>query len=348
VGVVFEAKSGALTRSHFGELAAYLQAIPGQGHGVLLGPEQFWMYSSFDGAPLALRKDAWAADGSAARLQRFLAEAAAQPSPPLLRLLRRLLDDLRLEPLHLPYASATRCHLGSGASGHVFAARPAGGGAPPLALKVVLAPRRVPRRGGAPSFADYAYRALGAEYLLLSSLARQGAPVVPPVPGSLRTYEQQKGDGGEDGGGGGGGYAMACVCTPVAVDSLLRCKEAFAALAALHAHGVAHGDARLANLMQLPENAPSPRPRLAWIDVRTAFSGGSGSDSDGPSEPLLLQQLQRTDASVLARSVLRVGADGEAPSRVAEAVQQWDASSAGAVAALAKSVWEAAAASSSG
>ena len=218
---------------------------------------------------------------------------------------------------------------------------------------MVLAPRRGPRRGGgAPSFADYAYGALGQEYLLLCSLARQGAPVVPPVPGSLRTYEQQKGEGGEDGGGGGGGgggYAMACVCTPVAVDSLLRCREAFAALAALHAHGVAHGDARLANLMQLPENAPSPRPQLAWIDVRTAFGGSSGSgSSDGSSVLALLQQLQREDASVLARSVLRVGADGEAPPRVAAAAQQWDASSAGAVAALAEAVWEAAAAGSSG
>jgi hypothetical protein len=344
VSVVFEAKIGALTRSHFGELAAYLQCFPGWSCGVLFGPEEFWMYSSFNGVPLALRKDAWTAGGSAARLRHFLAEAAAQPSPPLLRLLRRLLDDLRLEPLHLPYASATRCHLGSGASGHVFAARPRGGGAQPLALKVVMAPRRGPRHGVAPSFADFAYSALAKEFQLLCSLARQGAPVVPPVPGSLRTYEQQKGEGGE----GGGGYAMACVGTPVAVDSFERCKEAFAALAALHAHGAAHGDARLANLMQLPETAPAPRHRLAGIDVRTAFSGGSGSDSDGPSEPLLLQQLQRADASVLARSVLRVGADGEAPLRVAEAVQQWDASSAGAVAALAKSVWEAAAASSSG
>ena len=168
--------------------------------------------------------------------------------------------------------------------------------------------------------------------------------MVPPLPDSFRMYK------GDSGSVCGGGYAMACVCTPVAVDSLLRCKEAFAALAALHAHGVAHGDARLANLMQLPENAPAPRPRLAWIDVRTAFSGGSGSgsdDSDCSSEPLLLQQLQRADASVLARSVLRVGADGEAPPRVAEAAQLWDASSAGAVEALAESVWEAAAAAGS-
>jgi hypothetical protein len=361
VSVVFEAKVGSLTRSHFGELASYHQALPGAAWGLLFGPEHFWMYSSYCGLPIALRKDAWAAGGSAARLRCFLAEAAKQPPPPLQRLLRRLLADLRLVPFHLPSAAASAhadpgaqgasCHLGSGASGHVFAARPSAGSTQPLALKAVLAPRKGTQGQPPHSFATVAYSELGKEFQALCALAGRGAPVVPPVPGSLRFYEQRQGggdDGGDDGGVSGGGYALACVCTPVAVDSLLRCREVFAALAALHAHGTSHGDARLANLMALPEGAPAAAPsgtaqaaaglRLAWIDVRAALDGGSGSGS----LPLLLQHLQRADALTLARSVLRVGAEGEAPARVHEAAQRWEASSAGTVAALAEAVWAAA------
>ena len=348
VSVVFEGKVGGLTPSHFGELASYHQALPGQAWGVLFGSQHFWMYTSFNGLPLALRKDAWAAGGSAARLRSFLAEAAAQPPPPLLQLLRRLMADLCLEPLHLPRApgsggggtASTCCHLGSGASGHVFAARSsssssgASGASPPRALKVVLAPRG--DRGGQhkPSFATTAYTDLAKEFQVLRRLAHLGAPVVPPLPDSLRIYE------GGSGGMRGGGYAMACVCTPVAaVDSLQRCGGVFAALAALHAHGVAHGDARLANLMVLPAAEGAPPGGLAWIDMRTAVSERGGEEG-----PLELPLLQRADALALTRSVLGVGAEGALPARVEAAAQRWEAGCAHAVAALAEAVWEAAAA----
>ena len=262
----------------------------------------------------------------------------------MLQLLRRLLADLRLEPLHLPRApgsggggASTCCHLGSGASGHVFAARSsssngASGASPPRALKVVLAPRRV--RGGehAPSFATTAYTDLSKEFQELRRLAHLGAPVVPPLPDSLRLYE------GGSGGVRGGGYAMACVCTPVAaVDSLLRCRGVFAALAALHAYGVAHGDARLANLMVLPAAEGAPPGGLAWIDMRTAVS-----DRGGEEGLLELPLLQRADALALARSVLGVGAEGALPARVEAAALRWEAGCADAVAALAEAAWEAA------
>ena len=338
VSVVFEGKVGSLTPSHFGELASYHQALPGQTWGVLFNSQHFWMYTSFNGLPLSLSKDAWAAGGSAARLRSFLAEAAAQPPPPLLQLLRRLLADLRLEPLHLPRApgsgggggASTCCHLGSGASGHVFAARSSSSDAsPPCALKAVLAP--LSGRGPAPSFATTAYTDLAKEFQVLRRLASLGAPVVPPLPDSLRIY-----DGGS-GGVRGGGYAMACVCTPVAaVDSLLRCEGVFAALAALHAYGVAHGDARLANLMVLPAEEGTPPGGLAWIDMRTAVS-----DRGGEEGPLELPMLQRADALALARSVIGVGAEGALPARVEASALRWEAGCADAVAKLAEAVWEA-------
>jgi hypothetical protein len=296
------------------------------------------MYTSINGLPLALRKDAWAAGGSAARLRSFLGEAAAQPPPPLLQLLRRLLVDLGLEPLHLPRApgsggASTCCHLGSGASGHVFAVRSSSGGSsgasPPRALKTVLAPHRVRGLGKhAPSFPTTAYTDLAKEFQVLRRLAHLGAPVVPPLPDSLRIYE------GGSSGVSGGGYAMACVCTPMAaVDSLLRCRGAFASLAALHAYGVAHGDARLANLMVLPA---AEGGGLAWIDMRTAVS----DDRGGEEGPLELPLLQRADALALARSVLGVGAEGVLPARVEAAALRWEAGCADAVAVLAEAVWE--------
>ena len=90
------------------------------------------------------------------------------------------------------------------------------------------------------------------------------------------------------------------------VDSPLRCGGVFAALAALHAYRVAHGDARLANLMVLPAAAEGAPPGgLAWIDMRAAVS-----DRGGEEGPLELPLLQRADALALARSVLGVGAEG--------------------------------------
>lgn len=169
---------------------------------------------------------------------------------------------------------------------------------------------------------------------MLRRLALLGAPVVPPMPHSLRIYE------GGSGGVRGGGYAMAFVCTPVAaVDSQLRCGGVFAALAALHAYGVAHGDARLANLMALPAAEGVPPGGLAWIDLRAAVS-----DRGGEEGLLELPLLQRADALALARSVLGVGAEGALPARVEAAALRWEAGSAVAVADLAEAVWEAVAA----
>ena len=163
--------------------------------------------------------------------------------------------------------------------------------------------------------------------------------------------EEERHQGGTGSSVCGGGYAMASVCAPAAVDSLQRCKVAFAALAALHRHGVAHGDARLANLMELPlGQAASPPPagaaasRLAWIDVRTALTGGdrSSGDSDAEEEVRLalpLHQLQGVDALTLARSVLRVGVEDSMPAAVVEAARRWDARSTASVDALAEAVW---------
>jgi tRNA A-37 threonylcarbamoyl transferase component Bud32 len=62
----------------------------------------------------------------------------------------------------------------------------------------------------------------------------------------------------------GSGYLMHEVLQPSPpITSLLRCKRVFEALAALHAKGFPHGDARLPNLLQRSSG------ELAWIDVRS-------------------------------------------------------------------------------
>jgi hypothetical protein len=113
--------------------------------------------------------------------------AAAPAEPPLVALLRRLLLDLGVAPLHV----AGRCYLGSGAFGHVFTVSLPGHVAP-LALKAVLRTEPAP---------------FSAEFARMCDLAARGAPIVAPVPGSLRLHEAGD-DGGGVGGGFSGGYLM--------------------------------------------------------------------------------------------------------------------------------------------
>ena len=120
VAVLFEGKKGLLARPHFGELVAHHKGIPGHCRGLVFGATEFWMYESKNGAPRRLRKDAWAAGGSAERLRKFI---RAAPAPPLAALLQRLLSDLGVAVHHVRPAAqglgGARCFLGAGASGHV-------------------------------------------------------------------------------------------------------------------------------------------------------------------------------------------------------------------------------------
>ena len=295
---LFEAKRGRLTDSDFGELVAYNRCVPGRCRGLLFGAEEFWAYESLGGQPLRLTKDKWAAGGSEGRLRAFFAAAPAEP--PLVALLRRLLLDLGAAPLHV----AGRCYLGSGAFGHVFTVALPGDGAP-RALKAVLRTEPAP---------------FSAEFDRMCGLAARGAPVVAPVPGSLRLYEA--GDGGGEGGGCSGGYLMQRVGAPHAVGELRRLAAAFGALRALHSFDAVHGDARLPNLLDMGGE------ELAWIDLRTAApSSGEG-----------LVALKRHDARTLARSVLGLAGGAPLPTAVGAALAGWGEGGCGAEEA-ARAVW---------
>lgn len=100
-------------------------------------------------------------------------------------------------------------------------------------------------------------------------------------------------------------------------------KAAFAALAALHACGVYHGDARTANLLNIDGQA-------RWIDLRTGIVDAEGAAA------LPLEQ-QGFDAAVLARSILPQ--PQTVPPSVQEALRLYNAAVPGTVAALARAVW---------
>ena len=89
---------------------------------------------------------------------------------------------------------------------------------------------------------------------------------------------------------------------------------AFAALAALHAAGVTHGDARLANLLDVDGE-------LRWIDL-------VGGVAAAPASPAFAA-LARADAETLTRSLLRAAAPAALPEGVAAALGAYACGGAG-------------------
>jgi hypothetical protein len=236
---LFEVKLDTMSTSDFGELCTYHHCLPGSARGMLFNRSSFWLYNSFDGSPFSLAQYKWVFPGTASAVRAFF---AGDVDPPLVVLLRALLEALGVRPLHDEHG---RCYLGSGATGHVFTV---GGATHARALKVVLEASVTTH--------------VAVEYSLLTAAAAAGAPVVRPVEGSLLNFVNL--------GGGrvsGGGFLLEAVGKPFpAVESRARCVQAFDTLAELHRAGVIHGDARLPNLLLVGEHG-------AWIDLRASVKG---------------------------------------------------------------------------
>ena len=287
---LYEAKV-RLAERDFGELCAYQQCVPGRCFGMLFDLDDFWLFESFSGNPVRLIKGAWTAAGSLACVRRFYADA---PEPPLAILLRELLRALRLKSL----AVRGSCYLGSGAHGHVFRV---GSEAEPMALKVALVP-----------LAGDLYL-IEAEFEHMRAAWRRGAPVVPPVEGSLRVLDL------------GGGYLMQNVGRRFEVTSATRCTTAFCALAHLHKCGVVHGDPRIPNLLLVGTEA-------LWVDLRgSAVVGALGAPS---------VHSARADAACLARSILTLEARAPLPVAAEAALARYEPAVAESVTALAAAVWK--------
>ena len=311
VAELYEAKSKALGSEAFGKQCLYHQCIPGQFKSALFNQEQCWLLETMHGHPVRLLKMDWTTPGSVRELQRFMGVPAA---PPLLQLLRRVLAHQQLATLSLE----GRCHLGSGASGHVFAVhRTSDAARTPLALKLVLEVRE----------GD-----LHVEFARMQAAAAVGAPVVAPVPGSLCIYSGSAAAASAAASAeapapacASGGYLLSRVGVRFAATKEGGIKVAFAALAALHACRIYHGDARTANLLNIEGQA-------MWIDLRTGIVGA------GEAVPLPLEQ-QRYDAAALARSMLPQ--PQPLPPSVQEALKLYNAAVPGTVLALAQAVWDA-------
>ena len=308
VAELYEAKSKALGIEAFGKQCLYHQCLPGHFKSALFNQEQCWLLETMHSLPMRLLKMHWTTPGSAHELQRFM---GAPVEPPLLLLLRRVLAHQQLAPLHL----AGRCHLGSGASGHVFAVhRLSDAARTPLALKLVLGCWE---------------GELHAEFARLQAAEVAGAPVVAPVANSLCIFTDSAAvaaaAAAEEAPApacASGGYLLSRVGSRLDASKEGGIKQAFGALAALHACRVFHGDARTANLLDVEGQA-------LWIDLRTGFVEAEGGG------PLPLEQ-QRRDAADLAQSVLF---PRPLPPSVAEALALYNAAVPGTVVALAQKVW---------
>ena len=179
---------------------------------------------------------------------------------------------------------------------------------------------------------------LGLAFGALAAAAARGAPVAAPVPGSCCSVFCSSGQYL------GGGYLLREVLQPSppmaplcsghlprkllqpspSIVLLQRCRRAFAALAALHAQGFPHGDARLPNLLQRSGGSGE----LLWIDLR-------------PPAPDAVAYA--ADREALAASVLGARRGGEVRGLVADALDAAAAASRSAASydALARVVYEA-------
>ena len=309
VAELYEAKSKPLSTETFGKQCLYHQCIPGRFKSALFNQSQCWLLETMHGSPLRLLQMNWTTPGSKRELQLFMGAPAA---PPLLLLLRRVLAELQLTTL----SPSGRCHLGSGASGHVFAVhRTSDAARTPLALKLVLGVQE----GG-----------LHAEFVRMQAAAAAGAPVVAPVPNSLCIFSSSAAAASVAASAeapapacASGGYLLSLVGARFDATTFGGMKEAFSALSALHKCSVFHGDARTANLLDF-------EGRAMWIDLRTGIVDESGAAS------LPLEQ-QRYDAAVLARSMLPHLQ--LLPTTVQAALGLYDAAAPGTVGGLAKAVW---------
>lgn len=306
---LYEVKAGAgsLSATDFGQLVDYHTHMPGLCRGALLNKRSFWLYESLDGIPVQLTQATWEARGSHALFCGFF--DAARQEPPLVVVLRSLMRVLGLQSCAAS-GGAGGALLGVGASGRVFCVqRSATGSSAPRAGLLTLKVSCLASQGD-----------LAMEYALMQAAAARGAPVASVVKDSLRAValpgtEQYA----------GGGYLLAEVLQHVSVTSLRRCTSAFAALQALHGCGMAHGDARLPNLLARRSEAESEGDdgQLVWIDLRNAACA---------------VWSQRADARQLAVSVLALGEEDALPGAVARALQGVPQGGAPAYAALAAAV----------
>ena len=158
----------------------------------------------------------------------------------------------------------------------------------------------------------------------MQAAAAAGAPVVAPVPGSQCIFPASAGEAPTTGtfARTSGGYLLSRVGARFAATTEGGVKVAFTALAALHACGVYHGDARTANLLVVDGQAQ-------WIDMRACMEEAE----DGGALPL--EQQQQRDALHLARSLLF---PHPLPPPVEKALKLYNAADPGAVDALVREV----------
>lgn len=212
----YEAKAGKLGNKELAQLHQYHSYIAGNCRGMLFSPTDFWLYETFDGAPVRLIQAQWTQDGTAALVQKFFSEGVDEPR--LLQVLRQALERTGSKLKPDPF-------LGGGAFGRVFHVQV---GRVDRALKITM--KDVDR--------------LCKEYDILHHLHTIGAPVIAPVADSRMILS-----------GHAGCYMLQRVGAPYAVTSRASCGGAFNALRAIHHLGYSHGDARLPNLLAV-DGAP--------------------------------------------------------------------------------------------
>ena len=303
VSEFYEAKlgQGDLTATDFGQLVDYHSRVSGPVRGMLFNARHFWLLESRRHIPVALIKGKLGAPGSAALLRRFFNAAS---EPPLVPLLRHLCSALSVLPRSIAVDSLP---VGGGGGGGAQVRSSAFLGAGGSARVFCVAREGATRLSALKASTSQSRAELQYEYAAMQHAAALGAPVVPVVEDSLAVLMDAT-----TGAYRGGGFLLREVCVRAAVDSRAQCTAAFEALRALHSCSLVHGDARLPNLMR------SEGSGLLWIDLRESAAGVQGGQRVEGQSAGALHAAQRTDARVLAASVLGLTQGDALPAPVLE------------------------------
>jgi hypothetical protein len=255
--------TGSFTNEDFGQLVSYLDRLPGPCRGALFNAEHLWLYEAQGGVPVRLVRTVWGEGGSAALLRDFFPPRRAEAA--LVTVLRDV-----MAVLGVAACAPGAAYLGAGATGRVFRVQPTA--AAGRAVAAAAAAAAALQQGLALKVSSQAPQgALEVEFGTLAAAHARGAPVATVVADSCRSVFCR-----QSGRFLGGGFLLGEVLLPSPpISSLRRCRGAFAALAALHALGFPHGDARLPNLLQRRGSG-----ELVWVDLRAPLPGAAAYAAD--------------------------------------------------------------------
>ncbi|KAI9328059.1 hypothetical protein BDR26DRAFT_63827 [Obelidium mucronatum] len=272
----------------FGKVVRYLQYLNENAFAILFDKSRCWLIRSREKHIIrSIEEVSWSAGGSKKKFVDFVRAGTMNPWGNVILAACKHFNVQLVD---------TDAFLGAGATGRVFKVYQAGTNGNPgefFALKVVLDTE----------FTSIYYAFHECKHLK----AANETNVVVSVVGDCKAFEGET----------GAAYIMSPVGVPIHREDLTQDFVVWIVqvLFALHDGGFQHGDARLANLIQVPDRERNHhqhqyrKKKLIWIDV---------ADSR-----LIGEYSWAMDATSLSRSILNVYQGGELPENINKLIEEY-------------------------